>query len=246
MDFPAPFSPSSACTSPARTSRFDVAQRSHAAKALVDAVDHHKRRRRPELCCNRTRRLHLLLPLAPSTGTMVTFCYYCNLLCYNSIRSSHLSMGDCAGERLGIGTNKTDARHLLTARRPAIASPRRPVQVGHFGRCWDVDRSRPGAVRVREMSRRRGAASHLRYSERPMVHGRRPPDTARAHHVSIAPNIGATSWLWIRGQTVELRAEYVCRKHGGHRLRTLRCGSGLPRLDDRQVVAGIFAPFRIE
>jgi hypothetical protein len=57
-------------------------------------------------------------------------------------------MGDCAGERLGIGTNKTDARHLLTARRPAIASPRRPVQVGHFGRCWDVDRSRPGAVRV--------------------------------------------------------------------------------------------------
>ncbi|MGY4253815.1 hypothetical protein ACVI1L_000883 [Bradyrhizobium sp. USDA 4516] len=78
----------------------DVAQRPHAAEASVDATDHQQRRRRPRLGCDRTGQFQIFLPsTARGAGTMVTYCYFCNLSCYNSITSADLSMGDRASGR---------------------------------------------------------------------------------------------------------------------------------------------------
>ena len=147
-------------------------------------------------------------------------------------------MGDCAGGRLGIGTNKTEARHLLAGRRPAIPKP----PSSRAGRSlWTRPRCRqkpPACRSCREASRRHGVAdanalSPRRYSQRRSTLGalrRRPcaPCLNRPKHRN-----GVTS-LVVESQAVEQRADM--RVENKDVIGFVHRACGRPRFDDRQGV----------
>jgi hypothetical protein len=114
------------------------------------------------------------------------------------------------------------------------------VQVGHFGRCWDVDRSRRRRVVTARQTRMRSAVL--------MVNAWRAPTPAE-RTMSQSPQtserrnfVGYGFLVKLSSHARNMRVENKDAIGFVHRA----CGSGLPRFDDRQVVAGIFAPCRIE
>ena len=118
-------------------------------------------------------------------ATMVTFCYYYNLLCYNSIRLGNLSMVNERLRRRAFGDRNEQDRSAVPPRREATAIAKLPSS--RAGRSlWTPRGCRqepPAHCSCREAPRRHGVAdtnelSRRRYFQRLTVNARRPPTPA--------------------------------------------------------------------